>query len=191
MIICAVGDSLTAATGGPAGLGWPGFIAARLAEEFSGLTVYNLGVRGDASTKVAGRWKNEVAYRSMADTPMALIFSVGTADCVQGVPQKETLTAVRTMLTESKEFGKAALIGPCPVADEEKSAQCKELSDAFATLCEELNIPYLPVYDFVVGSPIYKADLEQGDGIHPKTPGYSQIAQAVLEWDGLNTILNK
>jgi lysophospholipase L1-like esterase len=189
MIICAVGDSLTAATGGPAGLGWPGFIAARLYEEYKDLTLYNLGARGDASTKMQQRWKNEVSYRAIEGEHLAILFCIGTADCMQGIAQDDTLTAVRSMLTEGATMGKVALMGPAPVHNPEKDTACKALSEKFAELCSELNVPYLPVYDLVKDSPIYKADLEKGDGVHPGTPGYSQIAQAVLEWPSLDDIL--
>jgi len=55
--LCFVGASVTAGYGDPKGLGWVGRVVSRTQHPDLDLTAYNLGVRGDTSAGVMGRWR--------------------------------------------------------------------------------------------------------------------------------------
>ena len=79
--ILFVGDSFVAGVGDPTGLGWVGRVVAASHAAGRPLTVYNLGVRGDTSARVAARWRGEARARTAAPGPRyGVVFAVGTND---------------------------------------------------------------------------------------------------------------
>ena len=59
--IVFVGASLVAGVGDPKGQGWVSRVVGRTHHSELELTAYNLGVRGDTTADVLGRWKAECA----------------------------------------------------------------------------------------------------------------------------------
>ena len=55
MRLCVFGDSFVNGTGDPERLGWLGRAGAGARD----VTVYNLGMRGDTSADIRGRWRAE------------------------------------------------------------------------------------------------------------------------------------
>ncbi|QGY40176.1 G-D-S-L family lipolytic protein [Pseudodesulfovibrio cashew] len=181
MIICYFGDSLTLGYGDPSGLGWPGRVSGKLASLGVDVTSYNLGVRQDATTRMAKRWKAEAEPRRMPSREYKLVFSFGVADQSNKVAPADSLAAAEAMLTEAMDMGEVLLVGPPPVSNPETTRRIGTLSEQFAGLCERLGLPYVPVIDAMLAHPVYGKALEDGDGAHPSALGYAVLAECILE----------
>jgi len=181
MIICYFGDSITLGFGDPSGLGWPGRVSGKIANLGVEVTHYNLGVRKDVSPLLAKRWKGEAELRKIGGMECKLIFSFGTADVMNGIEPADTLAAAEAILSEAKEMGDVLLVGPTPVTDAEKSRKIGILSELLAGLCKKLDIPFVPVVDGMLASPLYVESLKDGDNVHPPLPGYAVLADFILQ----------
>jgi hypothetical protein len=69
------GDSHTVGAGDPAALGWAGRVAAAAIGEGIPVTPYNLGVRGETSAEVAGRWRREALPRLPEEGEPRVVFA--------------------------------------------------------------------------------------------------------------------
>lgn len=181
MIICYFGDSITLGYGDPSGLGWPGRVSGRLAGLGVDVTHYNLGVRKNTSSLLAKRWKREAAPRLIPDMEHKLVFSFGVADVFNDVAPADSLAAAETMLSEAKAAGEVLLVGPSPVTDAERTGKIGSLSGELAQLCAKLGVPFVPVVDGMLASPLYVESLRDGDNIHPTLPGYAALAEHILQ----------
>lgn len=181
MIICYFGDSITLGYGDPAGLGWPGRISGTLSTLGVDVTSYNLGVRKDASTVLQHRFEAEARLRKMEGVDFKLVFSFGVADVMTGQSTDDTMAAARNILTRAKELGDVLLVGPTPVSNDNASSSVGIVSDKLAELCQSLDIPFVPVIDDISGSTVYQQALNDGDGVHPTSMGYAELAQTILK----------
>lgn len=181
MIICYFGDSITLGYGDPSGLGWAGRVSGKLATLGVDVTHYNLGVRKDAAPLLAKRWRDEAELRALPGMDFKLVFSFGVADTLNGYPLSETRSAAADMLAGAKQMGEVLLVGPTPVTDEEATRKIGTLSDELASLCAELNVPFVPTVDAMLGSPLYVESLKDRDNIHPALPGYAALAEHILQ----------
>jgi len=200
--ICFIGDSLTLGTNDDEYLGWPGRIAKREHTAGHDVTVYNLGVRADTSEMIAVRWRAECEARLPDIHPAALVFSFGINDSAiendaQRVEHDRSLEIARTMITEAKAWKPTIWIGPPPVDDERQplrpgggieysfaSVCTARLSDAYADLAKELNVPYLDLFTALASGGNWDSAFEGDDGVHPKDTGYAEIAERVAGWEG-------
>src|SRR5262245_46817931 len=74
-----LGDSITLGWRDEELGGWPTRLMRRLAARGHDITGYNLGIRGDTSREIAGRWKDEVRRRQRGANPL-LVFAFGVND---------------------------------------------------------------------------------------------------------------
>ncbi|MEH2406859.1 hypothetical protein [Nostoc sp.] len=58
------------------------------------------------------------------------------------------------------------------------------VSQEFALVCDQLDVPYLDVFSSLVKSPIWLAEAKANDGAHPKADGYAEFAAIVQNWEG-------
>jgi lysophospholipase L1-like esterase len=75
------------------------------------------------------------------------------------------------------------MIGPPPVDDQAQNERIKNLDAAFQSLCGTLKLPYLSVFSALLNTPGWLKEVSANDGAHPKTAGYSALAQLVKAWD--------
>ncbi|MGH6975830.1 MAG: GDSL-type esterase/lipase family protein, partial [Stellaceae bacterium] len=71
------GDSFVNGFGDPDSLGWVGRVGAAAIARGHDVTIYNAGIRGNTSTDVRDRWRDEAVHRLPAAHPRALVFSFG------------------------------------------------------------------------------------------------------------------
>lgn len=93
-----VGDSFVAGVGDESGLGWVGRVLARAAAAGTGVTGYNLGVRGETSIEVVERMPRELAPRTrVGEARVVLSFGINDTmrrDGVRRVEQARSLDAL-------------------------------------------------------------------------------------------------
>lgn len=193
MRICFIGDSFTNGTGDGACLGWPGRIGAAARDRGHDVTVYNLGIRGNTSDDIAGRWRAEAAAR-LPDAWMGepvdgrLLFSFGSNDCnqIDGAPRvgpEAALGNARAILSEARSWRPTLMVGPPPLIDDTVNRRILSLSAALGDLCAELDIPYLATAGTLLAVPEWRAEALDGDGVHPDRGGYSRLADLIDGWD--------
>ena len=188
MRICFIGDSFVNGTGDDACLGWAGRLCRDARAAGREVTYYNLGVRRDTSADIARRWRAEAAPRLPVEHPGALVFSFGVNDCVtdgglRRVALVDTLGHARSILSEASVLRSTLMVGPPPVIDAAANARIVELSAALAKPCHDSGVPYLPVFEKLARSPVWRDSLAGGDGAHPRANGYELWAGLVSAWE--------
>ena len=170
--ICFIGESFVNGTGDPEFLGWTGRVCRNAESKGYAITHYNLGVRAETSRYLKYRWRSEVSYRLSPDYDGRVVFSFGVND--SGWAGKKQLYPV-LMISPP----------PCGDIDQEKRNQIiANLSQEFALVCKELEVPYLDVFSSLLKSPIWLTEAKANDGAHPKADGYAEFAAIVQNWEG-------
>jgi lysophospholipase L1-like esterase len=181
--ICFVGDSLVNGTGDEMALGWAGRLCANAHRQGWAVTCYNLGIRGDTSQGIRHRWEDECARRlpEFCDRRMVLSCGVNDTAIKNGsvrVPPEDACANVGHIFTHAQ-IDQILMVGPPPVADEEHNQRIKLLSQAFAEESQRFDIPYIELFFPLISNPIYRQEVFNNDGSHPKQAGYAEIAKIV------------
>ena len=187
MRLCFFGDSFVNGTGDDDCLGWPGRLCADARQRGHDVTLYNLGIRRDTSGDIAGRWEREASARLAPEHDGRLVFSFGVNDCVyeQALPRvahDASVANTRTILLRAAKRWPTLMVGPPCTCDDALDARVGTLSERLEQACQELRVPYLPLFPQLRGNAVWRLEAEQGDGIHPNRAGYGLIAKAVLDW---------
>ncbi len=190
--ICFVGDSFVNGTGDATHLGWTGRLCTALTHQGLMVTYYNLGVRRETSADIARRWELETLCRLPEGCDNWVVFSFGTNDTTveQGqcrLTLPESLHHTRQILSVAKLKYSVLMIGPPAIADVEQNIRTQALSEAFATLCNQLDVPYLDLFTPLSQSEAWMAAVQAGDGAHPDGTGYEAISDLVQAWGSLAT----
>src|ERR1700674_737098 len=145
--ILFIGDSFVSGAYDEECLGWVGRISADARRRGHDLSPYNLGIRGETSMQILGRWRSEAEPRQSPQQEGRLVFEFGVNDAreVNGKRQLEaaqSLAAARAMLGAASRWKPTLMIGPPPSVDQPRNQRVKDLSGHLAKLCGELNLPY-------------------------------------------------
>jgi lysophospholipase L1-like esterase len=186
--ICFVGDSFVNGTGDPDYLGWTGRICQSVRQNGHDVTYYNLGVRGETSTDIAARWHEEVSRRLPGECDGRIVFSLGTNDTTiengkTRVALEKSTDNLTKILSLAQQFFPILMVSPPPIADTEQNSRTAELSQQFALVCRQLNVPYLDVFNPLLDSEIWLHEVAATDGAHPAASGYSQLANLIQNWE--------
>ena len=189
MRICFVGDSFVNGAGDPDCLGWTGRVCAAPLRQGHDITQYNLGVRHDTSVDLMRRWGEEVGHRLHGVNDGRVVFSFGVNDTDfelghRRVELAHSLANARAILLTALQHHPTLMVGPPPVADAEHNQRTGELSQALASVCEELGVAYLETCAPLCASRAWMRDVAVGDGAHPGASGYAALADLVCGWSG-------
>ncbi len=181
--VCFIGDSIVNGTGDETALGWAGRLSTAAHSFGTPVTYYNLGVRRDTSRDILLRWKNECTSRlpSFCDGRIVLSCGINDTSIENGklrVKPEEACSNVRIILVGAKKYN-VIMVGPPPIADQEQNVRIKEISKAFANEAQLLGIPYIELFENLSSDKEYIKELLEGDGAHPKSQGYSKIADII------------
>jgi lysophospholipase L1-like esterase len=185
--ICFVGDSFVQGTGDQECLGWAGRICVAARRAGHELTYYNLGVRRETTTDILGRWEREVGCRLPAAADGRIVFSFGANDAnLEGgrprVEAEQSVANAREMLeTARRSFPVLMVLSP-PLADPARNEGVSRLSERYAELCRELEIPCLEVASSLTASGTWTREALANDGTHPGASGYAEMADLVQRW---------
>ena len=199
--ICFIGDSITAGTGDPEFLGWPGRLTAVEAAKGHDLTCYNLGVRAETSRDIRARWLAEASPRLPPHVDGRMIFGFGVNDIAdfnddgRRIAGAESLDNARAILSAAREMGPVLWIGPTPVRRggaeilpgpgvvyRFRRAPTAELNAAFADLADEIGVPYLDLFTPLDSDAEWDRAMDEGDGVHPTAGGYAALARRIGDW---------
>ncbi|MDO9431307.1 MAG: GDSL-type esterase/lipase family protein [Phenylobacterium sp.] len=180
MRLIAFGESFVQGAGDPDHLGWVGRAIAGRRE----ISLYNLGVRREASDRLVLRWEAEARLRLVDYEPMRIVFSFGCNDSqlVEGAPRvavAQSLKHARAMLTGAQRLAPVLMVGPPPVADPGVCARTEALNAALLALCARLQVPFIDVFRPLEAGGLWQAEAAAWDGAHPGAAGYQQMADLV------------
>ncbi|MEC4892084.1 MAG: GDSL-type esterase/lipase family protein [Oscillatoria sp. PMC 1051.18] len=188
MYLAFIGDSFVNGTGDKACLGWTGRICADACQQGYNITYYNLGVRGETSLDIKLRWYQEVSCRLPKTADSRVIFSFGANDTtkVEGktrVDFEDSGRNLESILKVAKQEFPVLMVGIPPIADDlAQNQRIARLSDKFAEVCSQLNIPYLDVFTPLQTSQVWLSEAIANDGAHPRNAGYTELANLVKNW---------
>lgn len=183
--ICFIGDSFVQGIGDPEYRGWVGRV---LEVTFGDITAFNLGVRRNTSEDVLRRCWQEVSPRILNDSDNRLVISFGSNDTLKEdgmarVDPARSLDNLASILNESQRRAIVSLVvGPPPVieAGDEHLGRTSKLADEMADLCRARYVPFIPTTKKLAEDAIWSAEALAGDGAHPGSGGYQQLANLIL-----------
>ncbi|MCA1994463.1 MAG: GDSL-type esterase/lipase family protein [Coleofasciculus sp. S288] len=185
--ICFVGDSFVNGTGDPECLGWTGRVCAAAHTSGYPLTYYNLGIRRETSADIAQRWREEVSLRLPEDCDRRVVFSFGANDTTwengqTRVSLSDSIENTSQILKAAKQRFPVLMIGSPPIADFEQNRRIAHLSGEFASVCREIDLPYLDVFTPLQNSDVWMNEVAAFDGAHPQVSGYAELSRLVQNW---------
>lgn len=206
--ICFVGDSYVDGTGDPDCLGWVGRVCQMAWQRNRQLTNYNLGIRGETSTMLAKRWRQECEIRLPAGSPALLVFLFGINDIAEHigvglrVEHRMSVDNARSILGEAVRWKPTLWIGP-PPANEACSPQSPvpgisfdfrndrllSLNASYAALAADLGVAFLDIATQLSESASYLKSQTAGDQMHCSAAGYAEIASIVDMWPAWREIV--
>ncbi len=187
MRICFVGDSFVNGAGDPEYLGWTGRICRAARRKGLDITYYNLGIRRNTSADIAVRWLEEVSRRLPEECNGRVVFSFGVNDTTleEGKTRinfQNSIENTSKILTEANPLFPVLMVSPPPVPDIEQNIRVAELSRQFDSVCRQLGVPYLDVFNPLQASTVWLKEAAANDGYHPGLAGYSELAKLVERW---------
>jgi acyl-CoA thioesterase-1 len=190
--ICVVGDGLVAGVGDARALGWVGRVSARTSRASGAVTTFPLGVPGEASPRLLGRWREETHRRFGTDGAHArIVVGIGREDVLQDVSLARSRLNLANLLDDTQAGSLPAfVVGPPPTLDAAVNERLAALSTALADVSGRRGVPYVETFAPLVAHEDWLTDLTAGDGVHPGQAGYGLMAWLVLhggwhEWLGL------
>ena len=185
MRICFIGDSYVTGTGDETCQGWAGRLCAMERQAGRDVTLYNLGVRGQAGDDIARRWWAETQARIGNRHDGGIVLSFGVNDCTarpDGQPRlglDHSLAATRAILAAATPHWPVLMVGPPPTGNIATDTRTQALCAAQAAACARMGVPFLPVADALLARPDWCAEIARGDGAHPAGGGYAGLARLV------------
>ena len=188
MRICFIGDSYVTGTGDETCQGWAGRLCAMERQEGRDVTLYNLGVRGQTGHDIAQRWQTETETRIGGRCDGGVVLSFGVNDCTSrpdGQPRlapEHSLAAACAILEAATPHWPVLMVGPPPIGHTLTDTRTQALSTALGAACAQLGVPFLPIGNALLASPLWCAEIARGDGAHPAGGGYGELARLVHGW---------
>ena len=188
--ICFVGDSFVNGTGDECALGWAGRLCRLATNDATSMTYYNLGVRRDTSRDILQRVESEVLPRLPATVDSRVVLSFGANDTAQEygeirVPEQESIANLDKMVALLKSKYQVLMVGPPPIMDDQRNQLLKDLNEAFRLKTKKLEIPFVDIFSDLENDAQYRKEVVDHDGAHPRSRGYTKIADIILgsnEW---------
>lgn len=179
--IVVIGDELAAGAGDARALGWVGRVAAKTTPIGPHVRFFGLGVPGEDSIGMAGRWRDEALRRFADGADNRLVLAPGRADVHSGLSLARSRLNVANILDEALAAEvKTFVVGPPPVLDSELNRRIGELASGFADVASRRSIGYVDTFTPLVAHEQWRTDLAGTDGSCPGQAGYGLMAWLVL-----------
>jgi len=168
--------------------------------------VYNLGVSGDTTDDLLGRFEFETEQRIKEKEEMVFIFAIGINDS-QFVHSKNSLRVrpekfknnIQALINTAKQFSlKIIFVGLTPVDESRttpipwntdksyKNEYIRQYNDIIKTVCKANSFLFIEIFE-----PLNKLDYKNllEDGLHPNSSGHQKIFEIVKEFLNINKII--
>jgi acyl-CoA thioesterase-1 len=170
--ILALGDSLTAGYGLPAGEGFTGQLERALKARGLEVRVLNAGVSGDTTAGGLARldW-------ALGDRPDAAIVALGANDMLRGLDPARAEQNLGAILGKLKALGVPVLLAGMRAAPN----LGREYAERFDAIYPALARQYgAQLYPFFLEGVAAVPGLNQPDGIHPTAEGVAEMVRRIL-----------
>lgn len=181
-IIVALGDSLTAGQGVPETQSYPAQLEARLLSDGHNYRVINAGVSGETSSGTLSR----IDWVRTTLEPDIIILVTGANDGLRGIDTRLLRSNLDKLLSKIRDHRIRVVLGGLKMLPNLGPAYARDFEDVYPEIAEKHGITLVPFFlEGVAG----EAELNQFDGIHPTSKGYSIIVDHLYPYV-LETIEN-
>ncbi len=181
-VILAFGDSLTEGYGLEKAQSYPSLLQERLKEKGYNYRVVNAGISGDTSAGGA----NRISAALTDDNVKVMILELGANDMLRGqdlnVTKKNLAAIIEKAQAKNIQIILAGMEAPTNFGEDYQRA----FHNLFVDLAKEYKLKLIP---FFLTNVAGKAELNQGDGIHPNMQGTNIVLDNV--WQVLEPMLKK
>lgn len=170
--IVALGDSLTAGYGLPAGQAFPDKLAKALAVNGFAVSLTNAGVSGDTVAGGLARldW-------SVPDGTDAVIVELGANDALRGIDPKITRAGIAEILGRLKARGIEVLLCGMLAPRNMGADYAAEFDAIYPELAKSYGVT---LYPFFLDGIATDAKFNQPDGVHPTAAGVDEIVRRIF-----------
>jgi acyl-CoA thioesterase-1 len=170
--IVALGDSLTAGYGLPAGSAFPAKLQKALQAKGHAVEIVNAGVSGDTATGGLGRldW-------SVPEGTEAVIVELGANDMLRGTDPKVTRKAIEEIVRRLTERRIVVLLAGMRAPPNLGSAYVRDFEAIFSDIAKKYDVLFYP---FFLEGIATEARFNQRDGVHPTASGIDRIVTGIL-----------
>jgi acyl-CoA thioesterase-1 len=168
LTILALGDSLFAGYGLPAGQSVPDLLAQRLARDGYAVRMVNAGISGDTSSGGLARlpWL-------LRDRPDIVMLELGANDGLMGMPPENLEKNLAAMLDQLAAQKIPVLLAGMRSLVNYGPDYAAGFDAVYPRLAKKYGIALLP---FLLEGVAMRPDLNQADGIHPNLAGAAKVA---------------
>ena len=178
--VLVLGDSISAAYGLQAGVGWVDLLAKRVAAEHPAYRVVNASISGDTTAGGLARLPALLKQHQ----PSIVIVELGGNDGLRGGDLKATRANLDAIVATSQKAGAKVLIVAMRMPPNYGPAYVREFNDVFTTVARERKAALVP---FIFEGFGEKSEFFQPDRIHPTVAAQQAILDNV--WPRLAPLL--
>ena len=171
--LLALGDSLTAGYGLPAGQGFVPRLEAALRQRGRNVRVLDAGVSGDTTAGGLARldW-------ALAERPHAVLVELGGNDGLRALPPRQSRANLAAILDRLASRDIPVLLAGMVAPPNLGTEYGREFLSTFADLARER--PEVVFYPFFLDGVAADPALNQPDGIHPNARGVEEVVRRIL-----------
>lgn len=170
--LAALGDSLTAGYGLPAGDAFPVRLEQALAARGRDVTIANFGVSGDTTAGGLARLDQVLALR-----PDGVIVELGANDMLRGQEPEAAMANLDAILKHLTDAGIPVLLCGMRAAKNYGADYAAAFDAIYPALAKKYDAALYPFFlDGVTGHP----DLTLPDGLHPNARGVEVVVARIL-----------
>lgn len=181
-VILAFGDSLTEGYGLEKSQAYPTLLQKRLEEQGYPYRVVNAGISGD--TTAGGLNRLDAALKK--NKVEVMILELGANDMLRGKDLRDTRSNLATMIEKAQAQNIKVVLAGMEAPTNFGEDYQREFHNLFPDLAKAHKIALIPFFLTDVAG---KAELNQGDGIHPNVKGTQIVLDNV--WSVLEPLLKK
>ncbi len=180
--ILTFGDSLTEGYGLEKAQSYPSLLQKRLEENGYKYRVVNAGISGDTSAGGA----NRITAALSSDKVQIMILELGANDMLRGQDLNLTKKNLAAIIEKAQAKNIAVILAGMEAPTNFGEEYQRAFHNLFVDLAQQYKLKLIP---FFLTNVAGKAELNQGDGIHPNVPGTNIVLDNI--WQILEPTLKK
>lgn len=181
-VILAFGDSLTEGYGLEKSASYPALLQKRLDEKGYQYRVVNAGISGDTTSGGLNRLDTALKNYKV----QLMILELGANDMLRGKDLRDTRQNLARMIEKAQAQGVAVVLAGMEAPTNFGEDYQHEFHSIFPDLVKQYKVALIPFFLTDVAG---KAELNQGDGIHPNMKGTPIVLENV--WHAVEPLLKK